>query len=44
MGLDAMCFMEAAIRMAKKAKNIILGRTGVMFEFPVARAVQAMGF
>jgi len=43
MGFDAMCFTDAAIKMAKKCENIILGTTGVMYEFPITKAVNAIG-
>lgn len=43
MGFDAMCFTDAAIKMAKKASNIILGTTGVMYDFPIAKAVNEIG-
>lgn len=43
MGFDAMCFTDAAIKMAKKSENIILGTTGVMYEFPITKAVNAIG-
>jgi predicted TIM-barrel fold metal-dependent hydrolase len=43
MGFDAMCFTNAAIKMAKKSENIILGTTGVMYEFPITKAVNAIG-
>lgn len=43
MGFDAMCFTDAAIKMAKKCENIILGTTGVMYEFPITKAVNTIG-
>ena len=43
MGFDAMVFTDAAIKMAKRADNLILGTTGVMYDFPVAKAVNAIG-
>jgi len=43
MGFDAMCFTDAAIKMARKCENIILGTTGVMYEFPITKAVNAIG-
>jgi predicted TIM-barrel fold metal-dependent hydrolase len=43
MGFDAMVYTDAAIKMAKRAENIILGTTGVMYDFPVAKAVNAIG-
>jgi predicted TIM-barrel fold metal-dependent hydrolase len=43
MGFDAMCFTDAAVKMAKKCENIILGTTGVMYEFPITKAVNAIG-
>jgi len=43
MGFDATCFTDAAIKMAKKFENIILGTTGVMYEFPITKAVNAIG-
>lgn len=43
MGFDAMVYTDAAIKMAKRADNLILGTTGVMYDFPVAKAVNAIG-
>jgi predicted TIM-barrel fold metal-dependent hydrolase len=43
MGFDAMCFTDAAIKMAQRAENIILGTTGVMYDFPITKAVNAIG-
>lgn len=43
MGFDAMCFTDAAIKMAKKCENMILGTTGVMYDFPITKAVNAIG-
>ena len=34
MGFDSLCYTDAAIKMARKAENIILGTTGVMYESP----------
>ena len=43
MGCDAMVFTDAAIKMAKRAPNLILGTTGVVYDFPVTKAVNAIG-
>jgi predicted TIM-barrel fold metal-dependent hydrolase len=43
MGFDAMCFTDGAIKVARKCENIILGTTGVMYEFPIKKAVNAIG-
>lgn len=43
MGFDAMVYTDAAIKMAKRADNIILGTTGVMYDFPITKAVHAIG-
>ncbi|HCF51136.1 MAG TPA: hypothetical protein DER60_12695 [Syntrophomonas sp.] len=43
MGFDAMVFTGAAIKMARKCPNLILGTTGVMYEFPIAAAVDSIG-
>ena len=43
MGFDAMCFTDAAIKMAKRAENLILGTTGVMYDFPITKAVNTIG-
>ena len=36
-------FVEGAIKMAKKAKNLILETTGVVYDAPIAKAVAAIG-
>jgi uncharacterized protein len=43
MGCDAMVFTDAAIKMAKRAENLILGTTGVVYDFPITKAVKAIG-
>lgn len=43
MGFDAMVYTDAAIKMAKKCDNIILGTTGVMYDMPITKAVTAIG-
>lgn len=43
MGFDSMCFTDGAIKMAKKCENILLGTTGVMYEFPITKAVNVIG-
>jgi uncharacterized protein len=43
MGVDSLCYTEPAINMAQRASNLILGTTGVMFDFPITQACQAIG-
>jgi len=43
MGCDAMVFTDAAIKMAKRSENLILGTTGVVYDFPITKAVNAIG-
>ena len=43
MGCDAMVFTDAAIKMARRADNLILGTTGVVYDFPITKAVNAIG-
>ncbi len=43
MGFDALANTDAAIQMAKRCENIVLGTTGVMYEFPITKAVNTIG-
>ena len=43
MGLDPMVFTDAAIKMARRAENLILGTTGVVYDFAITKAVRAIG-
>jgi hypothetical protein len=43
MGCDAMVFTDAAIKMAKRADNLILGTTGVVYDYPITKAVNTIG-
>lgn len=43
MGVNSLCYTDAAIKMAKKASNLILGTTGVMYDAPIAKACHAIG-
>lgn len=43
MGLNSLCYTDAAIKMAKKAPNLILETTGVVFDHPIAVAVNTIG-
>ena len=43
MGCNAMVFTDAAIKMAKRADNLVLGTTGVVYDFPITKAVNAIG-
>jgi predicted TIM-barrel fold metal-dependent hydrolase len=43
MGCDAMVYTDAAIKMAKRAENLILGTTGVVYDFPITKAVNSIG-
>jgi predicted TIM-barrel fold metal-dependent hydrolase len=43
MGLDSLCYTDAAIKMAKRASNLILETTGVVYDMPIAKACQAIG-
>lgn len=43
MGQDSSVLSSASIKMAKKFPNIILGTTGVAYDFPITNAVNAIG-
>jgi len=43
MGLDEVVYIDAAINMAKRAKNLILETTGVTAEAKIAQAVREIG-
>jgi predicted TIM-barrel fold metal-dependent hydrolase len=43
MGFDSVALTDGAIKMAKKAENIILGTTGVIYDFTITKAVQTIG-
>jgi predicted TIM-barrel fold metal-dependent hydrolase len=43
MGVDGLAFVDGAIKMAKRAENIILGTTGVQYDFPITKAVNTIG-
>ena len=43
MGLNSISYTEGAIKMAKKAPNLILETTGVVYDNPITKACQAIG-
>jgi uncharacterized protein len=43
MGLNSLSYTEGAIKMAKKASNLILETAGVVYDNPITKACQAIG-
>lgn len=43
MGLNSISYTEGAIKMAKKAKNLVLETAGVVYDNPITKACQAIG-
>lgn len=43
MGLNSISYTDGAIKMAKKAKNLILETAGVVYDTPIMKAVNAIG-
>lgn len=43
MGLNSLSYTEGAIKMAKKASNLMLETAGVVYDAPITKAVQAIG-
>lgn len=43
MGLNSLSYTEGAIKMAKKASNLILETAGVVYDNPITKAVNAIG-
>jgi predicted TIM-barrel fold metal-dependent hydrolase len=43
MGLNSLSYTEGAIKMAKKAKNLVLETAGVVYDNPFTKACQAIG-
>ena len=43
MGAISLCYTDAAIKMAKRASNLVLETTGVVYDDPIAKACEAIG-
>ena len=43
MGCNSLCYTDGAIKMAKRANNLILETTGVVYDAPIAKACKEVG-
>jgi predicted TIM-barrel fold metal-dependent hydrolase len=43
MGLNSLCYTDAAIKMAKRANNLILETAGVVYDAPITKACNEIG-